>query len=85
MCEQYIPIANENYGFADTEQVANFDRMWKRPDRPRSIFDGYMLLLARPSGLAIYCSQEMRILRNFDVRAVYTHRKLERRIVSHAR
>jgi|GEM_PF-5077664 len=21
----YIPIANENYGFADTEQVANFD------------------------------------------------------------
>jgi len=32
-----------------------------------------MLLLARPSGLAIYCSQEMRIFRNFDVRAVYTH------------
>ena len=31
---RYIPIANENYGFADAETTLNFDRMWKRPSRP---------------------------------------------------
>ena len=70
MCDGYIPIANENCGFADAETTLNFDRMWKRPSRPRCFCDGYMLLLARPLGLAIYCSLEMRIFRNFDVRAV---------------
>ena len=57
--------------FADAGKVSNFDRMWKRPSRPRCLCDGYMLLLARPSGLAIYCSLEMHIFRKFEVRAVY--------------
>jgi|GEM_PF-2277022 len=61
--------------FADPEKVSDFDQMWKRPSRPHIICDGYMLLLARPSGLAIYCSLEMHIFRKFEVRAVYTHRK----------
>ena len=59
--------------FPDAEEGLNFDRMWKRPSRPHIICDGYMLFLARPSGLAIYCSLEMHIFRKFEVRAVYVN------------
>ena len=42
-----------------------------------------MLLLARPSGLAIYCSQVICILRNFDVRAVYNVASYQHAIFTH--
>jgi len=77
-----IPIANENYGFfSDAGKVSNFDRMWKRPSRPHIICDGYMLLLARPSGLAIYCSLEMHIFLKFELRWVYILTRHESNLV----